>query len=94
MSFCSVRLRVSAPQGESDFKRRAKFSADKGTPTLGAGAVGRGRGRGSIIPPARLPKIEGTPSPPHFTTPTATGLSLGGSLLGGSLTGVDARVRS
>ena len=84
------RLTVRKPQREGDFRRRAKFSADKGSPKLGVGALGRSRGRGGIV---RLPALEGTP-PLSFTKPVSKGLSLGGSLLGGSLTGLDAGIRS
>jgi hypothetical protein len=77
-------------QREGDFRRLAKFSADKGSPKLGVGAMGRSRGRGGIV---RLPALEGTP-PLSFTKPVSKGLSLGGSLLGGSLTGLGAGIRS
>ncbi len=77
------RLTVRKPQREGDFRRRAKFSADKGSPKLGVGALGRSRGRGGIV---RLPALE--------EPRVGKGLSLGGSLLGGSLTGLDAGIRS
>ena len=83
-------LTLRKPQREGDFRRRAKFSADKGSPNLVVGAMGS-RGRGGIV---RLPALEGTPNPRSLTKPVGKGLSLGGSLLGGSLTGLDAGIRS